>query len=93
VKILPVPKEYKERCVLHDIFNEILIMEQFKGAPYICRLYDFGVDDDYYYIVMKLYKCSLRLWREKQKLPLTVALPLYMNIFNKVITNNDLIIS
>lgn len=84
-KMMEVPKSIHSRCVLHDIFSEILIMDQFKGDPRICRMYDFGVDDEFYYIIMKEYKCSLKNWREKQTTPLSQLLPLYMRIYYKVL--------
>ncbi|KAL9642250.1 hypothetical protein ABK040_007250 [Willaertia magna] len=85
VKLLKVPKMIDETCILYNIFNEILIMEKFKADPRICRMYDYGVSDDYYYIVMKEYKCSLKSWRAKQTQPFLQSIPLYMNIFKRIL--------
>jgi protein-tyrosine phosphatase len=84
-KMVEVPKDVHSRCVVHDVFTEILVMDLFKGDPRICRMYDYGVDDDQYYIIMKEYRTSLRTWREKQTTPLSQLLPLYMRIFYKVL--------
>lgn len=85
VKLLKVPTSIDGPCLLYNIFNEILIMEKFKGDSRICRLYDYGLDKDYYYIVMKEYKCSLKKWRGKQKTPLALNMPLYLNIFKRLL--------
>ena len=84
-KMVEVPKDVHSRCVVNDVFTEILVMDLFKGDPRICRMYDYGVDDDQYYIIMKEYRTSLRTWREKQTTPLSQLLPLYMRIFYKVL--------
>jgi len=85
VKLLKVPSSIDGPCLLYNIFNEILIMEKFKADSRICRLYDYGLDNDYYYIVMKEYKCSLKKWRGKQKTPLALNMPLYLNIFKRLL--------
>ncbi len=65
VKLMTLPKAIHDRCVLHDIFTEITILDQHKNDSRISHLYDFGVDDTYFWISMKCYKCSLRSWRLK----------------------------
>jgi hypothetical protein len=45
VKLMPVPKSIHDRCVLHDIFTEILILDKWKADERICKLIDYGVDD------------------------------------------------
>lgn len=74
------------RCVLHDIFTEILILDKFKQDMRCCHQYDYGVDGESYWIIMKSYKCSLKEWRLRQG-PATLAqsLPLYLNIFLSVL--------
>jgi serine/threonine protein kinase len=44
-------------------------------------LYDYGVDDENYWLVMKYYICSLRAWRKRQTRSLKENLPLYLNVF------------
>ena len=85
VKLLKVPKLIDEACILYTIFNEILIMEKFKADPRICRMYDYGVTKDNYYIVMKEYKTSLKTWRLKQTTHFLQNIPLYMNIFKRIL--------
>ncbi len=46
-----------------------------------CHLYDYGVDDENYWLVMKFYLCSLRAWRKRQTRSLKENLPLYLNVF------------
>jgi serine/threonine protein kinase len=82
---MAIPSNPYSRCTLHDIFNEILILETLKGSSNICRLYDYGVDDEFYYIIMKEYKCSLKFWRGQQKNDLNNNLMLYMEIFYRVL--------
>ncbi|KYQ93892.1 putative protein kinase [Tieghemostelium lacteum] len=84
-KLMPVPKSIHDRCVLYDIFTEILIMDTFKSDPRGCHMFDYGVDGENYWIVMKSYKCSLKEWRLKQTLPFLQQLPLYLNVFMNVL--------
>lgn len=57
------PKSIYERCVLHDIFTEITALEMFRLDPSVTRMYNYGVVDNTYFIVMKKYTCSVRDWR------------------------------
>lgn len=61
-----LPTSIYDRCVLHDIFTEITSLEEFRLEPCVTDLYDYGVDECSYYIVMKKYACSLTKWRLKQ---------------------------
>eukprot|EP01088_Endostelium_zonatum_P014717 TRINITY_DN3332_c0_g1_i2.p1 TRINITY_DN3332_c0_g1~~TRINITY_DN3332_c0_g1_i2.p1 ORF type:complete len:1535 (-),score=318.61 TRINITY_DN3332_c0_g1_i2:98-4702(-) len=86
VKLMDVPKDITDRCTVHDIFSEVLILDKFRSDPRVSHMYDFGVDDEHYWIVMKLYKCSLKSWREKLKdTPFEKNLRLYLNIYEKVL--------
>lgn len=80
-KLMAVPKSSHDRCVLHDIFTEILILDKHKLDPRCCHLYDYGVDGESYWIIMKSYKCSLKEWRSRQSAPFTANLPLYLSIY------------
>eukprot|EP00026_Physarum_polycephalum_P001048 Phypoly_transcript_01049.p1 GENE.Phypoly_transcript_01049~~Phypoly_transcript_01049.p1 ORF type:complete len:1112 (+),score=220.65 Phypoly_transcript_01049:278-3613(+) len=93
VKLMAVPKSIHDRCVLHDIFTEILILDKFKNDPRCCHLYDYGVDNDSYWIVMKSYKCSLKEWRLRQtQTSFAQALPLYLNIFNNILNTMQFLV-
>eukprot|EP01132_Coremiostelium_polycephalum_P007428 gene7428-9130_t len=85
VKLMPVPKTIHDRCVLHDIFTEILIMDTFRSDHRACHMFDYGVDGENYWIVMKSYKCSLKEWRLKQNQHFLQQLPLYLNIYMNVL--------
>lgn len=62
---MQLPKHISDRSVLHDIFTEITCLEEFRLEPCVTDLYDYGVDGNNYYIVMKRYSGSLRDWRLK----------------------------
>jgi hypothetical protein len=49
------------RCVLHDIFTEITILDKHKNDCRVTHLFDFGVDESHFWIIMKLYRCSLKV--------------------------------
>ena len=87
IKLMEIPKSIHDRCVLHGIFDEVLILDKFKLDPRISHVYDYGTDDDYYWIVMKKYKCSLKHWRKKQTAPLTQNLALYLNIYMNILNS------
>ena len=53
IKLMEVPKSIYDRCVLHDIFTEILVLDRFKDDPRVSHLFDYGTDDEYYWIIMK----------------------------------------
>jgi serine/threonine protein kinase len=63
IKKMAVPVSIEDRCVLHDIFNEISCLEELRLEGSITDLYDYGVDQTDYYIVMKLYPTSVKKWR------------------------------
>ncbi len=85
VKQMDVPKNIFDRCVLHDIFTEITILDRFRGDSRVCQMLDYGVDGEHYWISMKFYKCSLKQWRMKQTAPLSQMLPIYLNIFLNIV--------
>ncbi len=85
IKLCGVPKNIHERCVLFDLFTETFIMDKFRNDYRSCHLYDFGVDGENYWLIMKLYKCSLKTWRVKQVASLQKNLLLYLNIFMNVL--------
>lgn len=48
---------------LHSSTVQVAILEKLKGDPSTCQLYDYGVDENCYYLVLKHYPCSLKEWR------------------------------
>ena len=88
IKQMDLPADIYDRCVLHDIFTEITCLEEFRLEQCVTDLYDYGVDKQSYYIVMKKYACSLGEWRRKQGISVEVFkrnLGLYVSIYNKVL--------
>ena len=85
IKLMEVPKSIHDRCVLHDIFDEVLVLDRFKDDSRISHTYDFGTDDEFYWITMKKYKCSLKYWRQQQTAPLRQNLALYLSIYMNIL--------
>lgn len=85
VKLMELPKSIWDRCVLHDIFTEILVLDAYKDDKRICKLYDYGVSEEHYWVIMRFYRCSLKEWRLRQTRPLSENLVLYLNIFSRVL--------
>ena len=72
-------------CHLFDIFTEVTALEALRLENCVTQLYDYGCDDEYYYIVMKRYPISLKKWRIQQKQPLKEMLPTYLSIFKDIL--------
>jgi serine/threonine protein kinase len=77
-----LPDSVYERCVLNDIFSEISCLENFRLDPKVTDVYDYGVTDNSYVIIMKRYRFSLRYWRRMQK---EVNLPLLLGMFREIL--------
>ena len=92
IKLMEISKSIHDRCVLHDIFDEILVLDKFKGDNRISHTFDFGCDEEFYWITMKKYKCSLKHWRIKQKASLQENLSLYLNIYMNVLNSFQFLI-
>lgn len=67
LKMMPFKDSIYDRSVLHDIFSEISCLEYFRLHKSVVTLYDFGVTDSDYFIVMKKFPMSLKKWRTDQK--------------------------
>lgn len=85
VKKMNLPQSIFDRCVLHDIFTEITCLEELRLESCVTDLYDYGVDDTSYYIVMKRYSGSLKEWRLKQKPAMHENLSLYLSIYREIL--------
>eukprot|EP00397_Hematodinium_sp_SG-2012_P000250 GEMP01000250.1.p1 GENE.GEMP01000250.1~~GEMP01000250.1.p1 ORF type:complete len:2496 (+),score=449.20 GEMP01000250.1:95-7582(+) len=48
-----------------DAFNEVSCMETGRFANNVCEIFDFGVDETCYWIIMRYYPTTLRKYREK----------------------------
>ena len=85
IKQLSFPNSIYDRCVLYDIFNEITSLQEFRAEQCATTLYDYGVDDNNYYIVMRRYSGSLREWRQRQTSCLADNLPIYLQVFKQAL--------
>jgi serine/threonine protein kinase len=85
IKKIGVAESIFDFCHLFDIFTEITALETFRMEGCVTHLFDYGVDSEYYYIVMKRYQMSLKDWRLKQSGTLNEMLPVYLNIFKEVL--------
>ena len=65
IKQMSFPVSIDWRSVLHDIFTEITCLEAFWLEKCVTDVYDYGVDEENYYIVMRRYAESLWNWRLK----------------------------
>lgn len=43
-----------------------MILDAYKDDSRICKLYDYGVTEEHYWVIMKFYRCSLKEWRLRQ---------------------------
>lgn len=76
-----------DRCVTFDFFSEISTMEILQGSPHICQVFDYGVSDGRFCIVMEHCPYSLKAWRDEHiSSELKDAdVVLCLNIFSKVL--------
>ncbi|GIQ79605.1 hypothetical protein KIPB_000272 [Kipferlia bialata] len=65
VKTMPIAASEFDRCVLHDSFNEVTVLDRFRGNQGICQMIDYGIYKKQIIVVMRRYRCSLRGWRLK----------------------------
>eukprot|EP00210_Caulerpa_lentillifera_P004581 g4371.t1 len=86
IKIMDHPIGHNEMSNLMDVYSEIYILEQFRDDPNVCSLYDYGVNRDSVFMVMKDYKCSLLEWRKKFPEQCAGALKLFLRIFQDIVS-------
>jgi serine/threonine protein kinase len=91
IKKMSVPKSIYDRSVLHDIFTEIASLEEFRLERYVTDLYDYGVDENDYYIVMKHYSTSLKAWRDELPGPYEDYLHIFLTLFREVLKSVQII--
>lgn len=88
---MSIPKQIFDRCVIYDIFSEITCLENCRLDPCVTDLYDYGVTQSDYIIVMKKYQKSLKQWRAEQKGDWQTNLSVYLTIFRDVLKAVQLI--
>ena len=69
VKLLDVPRSAAGRCVLFDVFTEVSLLERCGGAAGVCKLLDYGVTPQHYWLVFERCALSLKAWRHQTPAP------------------------
>lgn len=82
---MAIPKSIHDRCVLHDIFTEIACLEEFRLERCVTDLFDYGVDESDYYIVMKRYPISLKDWRNQLSGSIDDNIPKFLTMFREIL--------
>lgn len=59
VKVVDFPLDHLFHACILDIFSEAYILQALRDHVSFSHLYDFGVNQDSVYLVMRDYKCSL----------------------------------
>ncbi|CAI2366213.1 unnamed protein product [Moneuplotes crassus] len=93
IKQMKFPKSIENRSVVYDVFSEVhaATIEPLKTNPAVVDVYDYGVDNSGYHIVMKRYKYSLRNWRLAQEKSLNDNLSLYLSLYKEVLKAIELL--
>lgn len=66
-------------------YNEAGIMRKLEVVPGMCRLLDYGMDEDHSYLVMSKYKGSLRQWcLEQPNITPRLSLELFLQAIDRV---------
>lgn len=60
-----MPKGPHDPCNFFDVYSEVQILERFLGDFRVCQIIDYGVEHDAFVLVLKHYKCNLRVWRQQ----------------------------
>ena len=68
-----------------DIFTEIRILEKLQGSGRVSRLYDYGIDEEHFVLVMRHYPASLDAWRGRLPKDPASNMRLFLRIFLAVV--------
>ncbi|EMS17468.1 Nucleotide exchange factor RasGEF P family protein, putative, partial [Entamoeba histolytica HM-3:IMSS] len=86
IKQIKISESPKARSVLHDIFNEILILERHCRDERVSHLFEYGYNEGFYNIVMYQYSASLGSWRRNlQPSTSNTRIHLLLNIYKEVL--------
>ncbi|CAE7935899.1 unnamed protein product, partial [Symbiodinium necroappetens] len=85
IKHIPKQTNIQDRCVLVDVFNEITCLDTVRFEDHLCQIFDFGVEESCYWIVMKCYGSTLKRWREQLIGTVTDHLPVLLAIFKQIL--------
>ena len=64
VKLLKVPHDAHERCTLARLYSEVAILEHCHRARDVgvCRMFAYGVTEEWYWLVLERCECTLKQW-------------------------------
>lgn len=85
IKKISLPQNILDNCPLYNIFSEISALEVLRMNNCVSKLYDYGMDKNHYYIVMKNYKCSIKQWRENINKCIDNVVKNYIELYNNSI--------
>eukprot|EP00971_Amphidinium_carterae_P089029 1762203-Amphidinium_carterae.1 len=85
VKQISKQTAIQDRCVFHDVFSEVVCLDSIRFEENVCQLYDYGVDETGYWIVMRYYPTTLKKWRESLKGTMSENLPALLAVFHQVL--------
>jgi len=85
VKKIPKQSSIQDRCVFTDVFSEIACLDAMRFEDNVCQVFDYGVDESGYWIVMKHYATTLKKWREGLQGSVDDNLPRLLSVFRQVL--------
>jgi len=85
VKQIAKQKHIQDRCVFADVFSEIACLDAIRFENNVCQLFDYGVDEGGYWIVMKYYQNTLKKWREALVGTVDDNLPVLLAVYRQVL--------
>eukprot|EP00929_Paragymnodinium_shiwhaense_P079029 TRINITY_DN41056_c0_g1_i1.p1 TRINITY_DN41056_c0_g1~~TRINITY_DN41056_c0_g1_i1.p1 ORF type:complete len:3335 (+),score=785.03 TRINITY_DN41056_c0_g1_i1:162-10166(+) len=84
VKQIPKQNNIQDRCVFFDVFSEIACLDTIRFEKKVCQIFDYGVDESGYWIVMKYYATTLKKWRDSITGSMSENLPVLLAVFKQV---------
>eukprot|EP00931_Biecheleriopsis_adriatica_P056609 TRINITY_DN33547_c0_g1_i2.p1 TRINITY_DN33547_c0_g1~~TRINITY_DN33547_c0_g1_i2.p1 ORF type:complete len:961 (-),score=175.95 TRINITY_DN33547_c0_g1_i2:103-2985(-) len=87
VAIKDIPKQgtIKDRSHLYDVYNEITCLDTIRFEDHVCHVYDYGLEESSYWIVMKYYASNLKKWRDSLPGTMTDHLPVLLAVFKQIL--------
>ncbi|CAE8681072.1 unnamed protein product, partial [Polarella glacialis] len=85
IKQIPKQTNIKDRCVFFDVFSEIVCMDSVRFEDHVCHIYDYGVDESGYWIVLKWYNSTLKKWRDSLAGSMNDNLPVLLAVFKQIL--------
>lgn len=85
VKQIPVQTAIQDRCVFFDVFSEVACLDAVRYESHVCQIYDYGVDETSYWIVMKCYSTTLSKWRASLQGSMGENLPVLLAVFKQIL--------